>query len=159
MLGWRMINKNNWQWDDFPYRRATVFADVDGTWEAAWYGARDGRGRRLKDEFRSIDVARFVVELADQEGELSPLLCPPDEQWEQDGKGGYYRRVTMNGRCVYVRPNLSDGLSWYVADMSRAKLCQGGYIVFFATAKEARRAVDSFLAGGTQFAWGCRPVG
>jgi hypothetical protein len=73
---------------------------------------------------------------------------PPDEQWQQARKGGYYRK--HNGQVISVKQAKTG--SWFATNGS-ASLGRYGRTTWFPTAEEARAAVDAFTNGFGESQW------
>jgi hypothetical protein len=147
--GWMVNSKGNWVWvDHFIGVRATVYRGADGLWGAIWNGAKDHRTRRLKGKFEDAQEAQSSLVVADLEGELSDRWWPPDDEWLESKKGGYYRKI--NGAVISVKRAKSG--SWYVVQAG-VLLGRGGSPAWFATADQARTAADEFATGRGGYSW------
>jgi hypothetical protein len=147
--GWMLNSRGNWVWVDHTGARATVYEGTDGMWGAIWNGANDQKPRRLKGKFECPEEARFAVEAADRQGELSDRWYPPDDEWQESKKGGYHRR--LNGAVVAVKQARSG--SWYAVRMDGSRLGEHGAPSWFNTAAEACRAVNAFAARRGNYSW------
>lgn len=118
-------------------------------WGAVWNGAQDGKPRRLKGKYQSADEAMSALEAAITEGERSPRWWPPECEWRETKKGGYYRK--HNGATISVKKAKSG--SWYAINMHGALLGQFGRSTWFCTPAEARDAVDAVSKGSNAWTW------
>jgi hypothetical protein len=133
---------------------ATVYSrsgtlQIEDEWGAIWNGAADGKPRRLKGKYPSADEAISAVETAITEGERSPRWWPPECEWRETKKGGYYRK--HNGATISVKQAKSG--SWYAINMHGALLGQFGRSTWFGTPAEARDAVDAVTRGSSAWTW------
>jgi hypothetical protein len=96
-----------------------------------------------------VALIRYAAtEGAIAEGPNSMGWWPPDDQWLQTKKGGFYRK--HNGIVISVK-RASSG-SWYVTNGS-ASLGRYGRTNWFSTDAEARSAVDAFVRGSGEWQW------
>jgi hypothetical protein len=115
----------------------TVYRTQDGRWSAVWNGGAGGQPQRLKGEHWSAEEVQEIIEQTEREGMDPDEWYPPDAEWQQATKGGYYRRLL--GSVVSVKQAKSG--SWY-ATMNGALIGQRGQPMWFADEHEAMRAVD-----------------
>jgi hypothetical protein len=131
--GWVENSNGNWVLLDDGLE-ATVYR-AGSEWRAVWNGAPDGRARKLKAKLSTAEEAMAAAEAAIAEGPNSIKWWPPDEQWLQSQKGGYYRK--HDGQMISVK-KASSG-SWCATNGS-ASLGRYGRTNWFASDSEARNA-------------------
>jgi hypothetical protein len=148
--GWTENSKGNWVLRDDGDLEATVYK-AGSEWGTVWNGARDGSARRLKAKHATAEEAMAAAESAIAEGSNSIKWWPPDEQWQQSQKGGYYRK--HDGQLISVKKAKSG--SWFATNGS-ASLGRYGRTAWFPTAEEARAAVDAFASGASEWHWVAR---
>lgn len=144
--GWIENTNGNWLLLDDGLE-ATVYK-AGSEWGTVWNGARDGSARRLKGKHATAEEARAAAETAIAEGLNSIKWWPPDEQWQQSQKGGYYRK--HNGQLISMK-KAKSGSSF--ATNGRASLGRYGRAIWFPTPEEARAAVDAFASSASEWHW------
>ena len=148
---WKETENGNWVLLDDGVV-ATVYK-AGNEWGAVWNGAPDGKPRRLVAKLPSSDETISAAETAIAEGERSLRWWPPECDWRQNKKGdGFYRK--HNGLTISVKQAKSG--SWYAINLHGALLRQGGRPTWFASAAEARNAVDGFADGIGTWTWVAR---
>jgi hypothetical protein len=144
--GWVENANGNWVLLDDGLE-ATVYK-AGSEWGTVWNGAPDGRARRLKAKHTTAEEAMAAAESAIAEGPNSIKWWPPDEQWQQSQKGGYYRK--HDGQLISVKKAKTG--SWF-ATSGNASLGRYGRMTWFRTPEEARAAVDAFASGASEWHW------
>ena len=144
---WIENGNGNWVWVGPDGVSATVYATHNG-WGGVWNGPADGRPRRLNAKGEDAEEGMSLIEEAVSQGDASLMWSPPDEEWKERKKGGYYRKV--NGAVVSVKQARSG--SWYAVHDGDL-LGQSGSPMWFITAKEACTAVDDLDAGSGLWHW------
>jgi hypothetical protein len=71
----------------------TVYQTEDGRWSAVWNGGAEGQAQRLKGKYRSPEVVQEIIEQTERDGMDPDEWYPPDAEWQQTKKAGYYRRL------------------------------------------------------------------
>jgi hypothetical protein len=115
----------------------TVYQKDDGSWGGVWSGGAGEVPQRLRGEYWSAEEVQEIIEQTERDGMDHDQWYPPDGEWQEAKKGGFYRR--LRGSIVSVKQAKSG--SWY-ASSDGALLGKNGAPYWFLDEQEAMTAVD-----------------